>query len=652
MQDSFKNNAEMAHPGSDLGVSHDTTEESLQDRLREALRLQEHSPELVNGFNPEIIDDAEGIQRTVYSFTDISGHQVQIVFTPREELADISQITNDRQSFLIARQPKWRPTKEWNEYLKKFAASAVRGVPEPRLNPGSISETTRKQNISFFVQQNLQSIVDAAGLLGYSNSELQKIRFLLHQNSANQVIDELTDMIIASNIFSTDGEEKIIPDTEGEALMLAFLCGDKKASEILHARLGFLQETDRENEAKYHASIQKISQNDEKDRSRLLSQLDDEILRLREQDFQSPYQDELINDAKSRRLRAETSEFESLDPQELVAVHATTYEPRKTSTGWEMNSAFEGSGRANVRQTIHFSMNHLVESHSKGNWEDKPVIVISSFAGMMQTAGKPRKLNTVDTYWEMSPGKKLELPNDGTVIVKPGKVHDSERIWEKQDGVVVYKTSPYSLQDIEWFVSNMEERDIKEMNYKILSSIRWQVINSLSDGNKALKILYKFVDDQSFLIMFYDQKQYQIMNELTEALGLSGTEADAVREKIMRILQNKTEYLVRQAIVNEQTREMGYRVREGGEHGWEDDHYANIKIGRMGAKFGAMSGSHFKSPEWELEGLLEEVMIDVRENKMSNESLHNAMQRIGDIESIITATPGARRMMYEVGAIL
>lgn len=143
----------------------------------------------------------------------------------------------------------------------------------------------------------------------------------------------------------------------------------------------------------------------------------------------------------------------AMDPNGLCMVHCTEYLPEISSKNTvyikTSNTATDGTL---PRNTVHTTLNHRVQSHEGGNWDQKAYLIIGDFTEVMEANGVPRILNTVDTYWAL-PEKTgtLEIPN--ATLLHPNSesngrsplclyVYDDDHLRE-----VRYKTKDFTLAD-------------------------------------------------------------------------------------------------------------------------------------------------------------------------------------------------------------
>lgn len=115
---------------------------------------------------------------------------------------------------------------------------------------------------------------------------------------------------------------------------------------------------------------------------------------------------------KAQRLRS----IKNITTDNLVAVHMTNYMPTGGVIKTTKAATKDINGISEYRDTVHFSLNHVVENHTVGNnWKDYPVAVLTPLKGLM---GGNKKINIIggeiDDFFIK---KSVRLP-EGTVIVR------------------------------------------------------------------------------------------------------------------------------------------------------------------------------------------------------------------------------------------
>lgn len=132
-----------------------------------------------------------------------------------------------------------------------------------------------------------------------------------------------------------------------------------------------------------------------------------------------------------------------LKPSEIVVVHTTSHRPQASDGGLRVVTSHDATGFP--RATIHTSLNHKVESHMAGDWDNSGYVLMSNLQDMVNANGIPESINGADTWWARNPGESLLFPN--ATLICPGE--EQEQIMSSMpNGEVRYKASNYNSDDL------------------------------------------------------------------------------------------------------------------------------------------------------------------------------------------------------------
>ena len=135
-------------------------------------------------------------------------------------------------------------------------------------------------------------------------------------------------------------------------------------------------------------------------------------------------------------------DVESFKPSDLVVVRISAYEPQATESGYQVQTAHDASGFP--RATLHTTLNHTVESHMWGNWDNKGYVLIGDFKEVLAANGEPNSLNGADTWWSRNPGENMQFPN--ATLVAPGG--PQEDLIHESKGRSSYKSAGITESDV------------------------------------------------------------------------------------------------------------------------------------------------------------------------------------------------------------
>ncbi|MBP9852741.1 MAG: hypothetical protein QG629_451 [Patescibacteria group bacterium] len=152
---------------------------------------------------------------------------------------------------------------------------------------------------------------------------------------------------------------------------------------------------------------------------------------------------------------------EALGYEEFSLVHFTKYLPRRYKDGaLYIGTNFDSTGRP--RNTIHVALNHFVEQHSSGGWNNTPFVIVAPMTDTVELNGDPSSLIGFDTWWEAQPKQGLVLPKSA-VIVRP---RASKVVQSTASGAEVrYKNAGITPRDIDELFGQMNDYELGLMHY-------------------------------------------------------------------------------------------------------------------------------------------------------------------------------------------
>lgn len=221
----------------------------------------------------------------------------------------------------------------------------------------------------------------------------------------------------------------------------------------------------------------------------------------------------------------------SVNPESLCVVHVTDYRPRRLSdNSLEIQTTSQANQYKIFRNTVHFSLNHEVQSHMEGNWSSCPYVVIGDMGSAIKANGSPTGFNPIDTWWDRDINEKMCLP-DATLIA-PGVLQDGLSV--RRGNEVLYKAWNFTIGDL------------KQFNKEISETHRY-VFEDLLEDQPALKNLLNRPDSNN------DEK-------IMELLPYD----DALRNKIANALKK----ISRNLAVVHTMEELGYPYQKAGKNYW------------------------------------------------------------------------------------
>jgi hypothetical protein len=366
---------------------------------------------ILETLNPKEAKSLEDLSYKIYTFKNKENKPVEVLFYSPNELPFIQEEFKDKNITLLGDEPTWRSKDDWSKFKNKIEEN---------------NRTENRQNQMIIIEGRPKSLLEIAQRLGIDlDNELKDTLVNLEYKKITPKTNEMIDKIIAGNSINDRNEVKSSNQHEGEALFLLSLQGNNKANEILEKKLSAINKMDQEKHEKEIEVIKSFHGNEE--------------------------------------------QIESLDS--LVLVHCDDYPPIQSETGLEKISTFDATNWKMPRQTFHFYLNGLVESHSYGRWYKDRYVLISPLRETIKLNGKPKILNTNDTFWEVNPGESLKFP-ENAVTINPARLLEGQLIDGLDSNDIKYKFSDFTREDISeisWMVKEQYgEEKLKEFNDSLI----------------------------------------------------------------------------------------------------------------------------------------------------------------------------------------
>lgn len=579
----------------------------------------ERATPLIEKLAPETFRDEDGNDRRVYNFKTPDGKSIKVVFYSPGEMPYNGQVTRDRRSFVIGEQPKWRDKNEWDGFLSKVQQDSQTTHPATDLDsPIALAERVEAINgerATFFVESGPRQLLDAAFVLGVEDPMLRESRKLAANKRLDSMANALIDRVITLKAQSADKNH------DAEALLILSLQGDQEARDLLD---------------------QTLKQQEQKDQSKKETA------------------------DKARREWAENRKDVPLNPKDLVAVHITKYPPRKGADGLEMSSTFDGSDWQTPRDTVHFALNHPVAGHMFGNWDDTPIGVIAPLDKMIEANGNPLVLNTVDTFFEASPGARIKLP-EGSIVVRPDKLPDGQ-LFKQEQGTVVYKDGNITPTDIQSLISLLDPRERNYFNIQLWEDIarlgRYDLFSTAEERVKADVIQSKLepiigsiLKEEDVLQKCTEQGYREVIRGIVEAAGIlqdiPQEALDTIVSKWGSAFISKTKDLA----IRDQIKKMGYQVQPGGMWAWGNDMGVTAQTQMLGVELGIDVKAHTDHWSKRMEegmvggmGVGKGLLTLLESGEITPSEYRDRAYKFVK-ENFDQMNPATRRMFYLMGAI-
>lgn len=598
---------------------------------------EQFNPEAaIEQLHPEIIETEEGLQHTVYTFG--ADKPVRVMFCNPEELPFSDSLAEQHRLFLFGDQPKRRQTVDWETFVKKMRQNS-NPVDEP-INPRVLDTST--SDTLFMVQTNPRALLDMALVLGVpsdTKKEITEARRLSEQRQATAKSDWVVDASIAAKLVGPDEKAHIpaVRSTDAEALVLLALTGDKEAEKYLNTKIQCLQNID---EAKKSAHWQ---------------------------------EERSAWEAKKLELGRDV---EPLKLKELVGVHMTQYLPARSGDSWAMSTTFDATKGKVPRATQHFTLNHPVRSAgSYGNWESMPICMIDPLENMIAQNGKPAALNTVDTFWQLSPGHTMNFSQDSAWLIKPGLVLEPGTLAIENGHEVIYKTSRISPEDINELCRDMGTRDRLEINSALMKN-SFTSLKQLQDSQSGYH-KYKLIIDQEdyrrllvacgwseentdtdyiyfgeltkdLLGELMNHPIAQVVESLCKQAQVSPETTNKVQSEFQKKIENFFASMIKYHVIENKIRDLGYIVHQGGMWAWDADSWeATTQTQALGKQLEVPVLPHSVHISFTMEEVCARRGGQLTDGTLSPKQY--CKQPVS--KDILEFSPAFRRLLYELGKI-
>ncbi len=152
------------------------------------------------------------------------------------------------------------------------------------------------------------------------------------------------------------------------------------------------------------------------------------------------------------------------NPDNWCCVHTTRYMPRYDADGnMIITSLAMATDCEKARQTVHFALNHVVESHNDGNWDDCPYVILTPYQDVVAKNGDPAGLCLTDTYFSTDIDTGLVIPKDSAYLIQPSDNLEGQ-LWEIGEHGAVYKVDHFTDDQIQQVLQLLPPKELKHYN--------------------------------------------------------------------------------------------------------------------------------------------------------------------------------------------
>jgi TP901 family phage tail tape measure protein len=132
-------------------------------------------------------------------------------------------------------------------------------------------------------------------------------------------------------------------------------------------------------------------------------------------------------DIIQKNLAKTKSGFEGADnslsamPSTIPVIRSSKYPFEFDKNGNIVFSPLAHYAKYSARGTQHFTLEDVVKTHMQGQWADTEDILVTRLDEMIKANGLPDNLYTADAYWNVGPGKQLVVPKGTFNTIKSFK---------------------------------------------------------------------------------------------------------------------------------------------------------------------------------------------------------------------------------------
>ena len=242
------------------------------------------------------------------------------------------------------------------------------------------------------------------------------------------------------------------------------------------------------------------------------------------------------------------------NPANWLAVHCTKYMPRRLPDGrLAVPTTAMATNFDLPRATVHVTLNHPVQGHSGGSWNDMQFVILAPYSDLVQANGNPLQVSLFDTYFAPDVKTGLVLPADAH-IVRPGDVADGA-LYKIQGNETIYKIDGFTQDDIQKILPRMTDEQRYEYDKLARDEIpEWEIKGMLMrDGQNA--ILANVVRDMA-VISTTEKMGYHCVRDVEDGGPVGHSAARAAQNiGLYGVANNKghsnsVEYAIEEMVVN------------------------------------------------------------------------------------------------------
>ena len=302
------------------------------------------------------------------------------------------------------------------------------------------------------------------------------------------------------------------------------------------------------------------------------------------------------------------------NPANWLAVHCTKYMPRRLPDGrLAVPTTAMATNFDLPRATVHVTLNHPVQGHSGGSWNDMQFVILAPYSDLVQANGNPLQVSLFDTYFAPDVKTGLVLPADAH-IVRPGDVADGA-LYKIQGNETIYKIDGFTQDDIQKILPHMSDGQRYEYDKLARDEIpEWEIKDMLMRAGQT------------------ERKTTTARKTTVQKMYDGARDKNAFIRGMMRDGQNAIlANVVRDMAVISTTEKMGYHcVRDV-----EDGGLVARSAARAAQNIGLYGVANNKGHSSSVEHAIEEMSVDIKlvfdgDGVLDN----NLISKSGDLNSL------------------
>lgn len=301
--------------------------------------------------------------------------------------------------------------------------------------------------------------------------------------------------------------------------------------------------------------------------------------------------------------------------------------------------------------------------------------MIDPLENMIAQNGKPAALNTVDTFWQLSPGHAMNFSQDSAWLIRPGLVLEPGTLAIENGHEVIYKTTRIGPEDINELCRDMGTRDRIEINRAILKD-SFTGLKQLQDGQTGYRNYRLIIDQEDYrrllvacgwpeektdtdyiyfeeltkdlLGELMDHPIAQVVEKLCKQAQVSLEATSKVQSEFQKKIENFFASMIKYHVIENKIRDLGYTVHQGGMWAWDGDSWeATTQTQALGKQLEVPVLPHSGHPSYAMEELCSRWGNQLAEGVLSPKQYSE--EPIS--KDILEFSPAFRRLLYELGKI-